>query len=78
MNIHEIEVSGTRYRGPQINPSVNFPYKITVYRQSGKMSTSGSGLPVGFSWQTWKRFRSLSACEVAMDELGAEATRGSP
>lgn len=78
MNVIEVSLYGQSYRGPRPNSSKLFPYKITVYRESSKMSKSGYKRRVGFSWQTWKRFSSLREAEAAMEELIEQAEPHGP
>ncbi|MFA7256925.1 MAG: hypothetical protein WC047_05065 [Kiritimatiellales bacterium] len=64
--IEEIEVQGVHYRGIMNALTQDFPYKITVFRLSGKMA---DGHRVDKSWQTWKKFSTLKEAEAAWDEL---------
>ena len=65
--IEEIENQGVQYRGIMPAYLADFPYKITVYKSSDRISTSGGR--VGRSWQTWKKYSTLKEAEVAWNEL---------
>lgn len=68
MPIREVSLDGKLYRGPMSGGGA-CGWKINVYRHSGKMSKSGSGLRVGKSWQCWERFSSYQRADEVMASL---------
>jgi len=74
MTIDEIQANGVIYRGPLRNSSPANPWKITVYRASHALSTSGGR--VGKSWQTFGCYSSEAKCRAAMDEIWARSKLG--
>lgn len=65
----ELTSGGLLYRGPMPSGCAKLPWKINVYRHSGRMSKSGSGLRVGKSWQRWKLYPSERSAQNAMAVL---------
>jgi hypothetical protein len=71
----EVKCGGNLYRGPMptFGAKCKFFWKINVYRHSGKMSKSGSGLRVGKSWQCLNRYTSFEAANQAMKDIERRA-----
>jgi len=78
MNVREVTIGRTKYRGPMCSNSALMPWKINVYRWSGKMSPSGSGCRIGMSWQRWNLYPSEEAADAAMRALERSATEPTP
>jgi len=57
--IEEIKIRDCVYRGIHCCPSANTPWKITVAYKPG-------------CWQTWKKFKTMTAAEEAWDHLKAD------
>ena len=72
--IEEITINGIQYRGIMNAYTADMPYKITVYKSSGKMSSDGERRVVE-SWQTWKKYSTLKEAEDAWKELKARSVR---
>ena len=72
MNFQEItRKSGIKYRGPLPGNSPSAPWRITIFRQSSKIGTSGQ--TVGMSWQTYKNFRTEAEASAEMERLKNES-----